>query len=144
MNKPGSTVPRSGIYFCIICNHEVTCVKGEPFPPCSSANDCEHPEYALAYGANPGPLERQAQGHGILPRFIGTEEPDYLEEVLYCDSMAGGKHNLGGMPSYLSLVRAGVDKEGEAWENRGTYVLLPPGMEVRPTAAALAAQGEPE
>lgn len=34
MYKSGQIVPQSGIYKCTNCNNEVTCVKGEPFPPC--------------------------------------------------------------------------------------------------------------
>jgi hypothetical protein len=39
-HKPGETVPASGIYRVThdtrhSHSHEVTCVKGEPFPPCN-------------------------------------------------------------------------------------------------------------
>ena len=34
MAKPGEIVQKSGIYKCSVCKNEVTCVKGEPFPPC--------------------------------------------------------------------------------------------------------------
>lgn len=34
MHRPGETVPISGIYACTGCRNEVTCVRGEPFPPC--------------------------------------------------------------------------------------------------------------
>jgi hypothetical protein len=42
--KPGNTVPDSGIYKVNhdgrhASEHEVTCVKGEPFPPC---RNCGH------------------------------------------------------------------------------------------------------
>lgn len=43
--KPGQKVPQSGIYRVEhdtvhpTSNHEVTCVNGEPFPPC---NHCGH------------------------------------------------------------------------------------------------------
>lgn len=37
--KSGQTVPQSGIYKCSICKNEVTCVKGEPFPPCHAGNE---------------------------------------------------------------------------------------------------------
>lgn len=32
-HKPGGAVPNSGIYECIRCKKEVTCNKGDPFPP---------------------------------------------------------------------------------------------------------------
>ncbi len=47
--KPGDTVPDSGIYKVVHDyvhreEHEVTCVKGEHFPPC---NHCgHHPRFA--------------------------------------------------------------------------------------------------
>lgn len=34
MAKSGEIVPQSGIYKCSVCKNEVTCVKGERFPPC--------------------------------------------------------------------------------------------------------------
>ena len=34
MSKSGEIVEISGIYKCSVCNNEVTCVKGERFPPC--------------------------------------------------------------------------------------------------------------
>ncbi len=42
--KPGEKVPKSGIYRVVHdqehdVSHEVTCVLGEPFPPC---NGCGH------------------------------------------------------------------------------------------------------
>ena len=42
--KPGDKVPRSGIYRVVhhqyhAQEHEVICVRGEPFPPC---NHCDH------------------------------------------------------------------------------------------------------
>ena len=43
--RPGELVPASGIYRCIRCGNEVTCVKGEPFPPCASG--CAHSEYEM-------------------------------------------------------------------------------------------------
>ncbi|MBM4395606.1 MAG: hypothetical protein FJ087_07945 [Deltaproteobacteria bacterium] len=42
---PGETVPESGIYKCIWCGNEVTCVKGEVFPPC--ARKCTHVQYIM-------------------------------------------------------------------------------------------------
>ena len=48
--KPGETVPESGIYACDNCGNEVTCVEGEPFPPC--ANGCKHPTYSLVRAAD--------------------------------------------------------------------------------------------
>jgi hypothetical protein len=38
MYKSGQKVPQSGIYRCVRCNNEVTCVKGEPFPPCCAGS----------------------------------------------------------------------------------------------------------
>lgn len=38
MNKSGQKVQVSGIYKCSKCKNEVTCVKGEPFPPCCAGN----------------------------------------------------------------------------------------------------------
>lgn len=34
MAKSGEIVQQSGIYKCSVCGNEVTCVEGEPFPPC--------------------------------------------------------------------------------------------------------------
>jgi hypothetical protein len=46
--KPGDKVLKSGIYKVMhdskTQSHEVTCVEGEPFPPC---NSCGHPKYVL-------------------------------------------------------------------------------------------------
>jgi len=47
--KPGDTVPNSGIYRVIhdpehTEEHEVTCVYGKTFPPCSG---CHHPRFIL-------------------------------------------------------------------------------------------------
>ena len=48
--KPGEQVPTSGIYKVVhnknhMQDHEVTAVKGEPFPPC---NNCgQHPRFIL-------------------------------------------------------------------------------------------------
>lgn len=39
-HNPGSTVPMSGIYKCVGCKKEVTCNKGDPFPP---QNHHQHP-----------------------------------------------------------------------------------------------------
>ena len=52
--KPGEKVPQSGIYRVIHDNahaepHEVTCVTGEPFPPC---NSCGHPKFVLVRAAH--------------------------------------------------------------------------------------------
>ena len=52
--KPGQEVPASGIYDVYHhnhpSNHQVTCVKGEPFPPCRT---CGHEvRYALAVAAH--------------------------------------------------------------------------------------------
>lgn len=38
MAKSGEIVQQSGIYQCSKCKNEVTCVKGEPFPPCCAGN----------------------------------------------------------------------------------------------------------
>ena len=51
--KPGQEVPRSGIYRVIhdpdhAKEHEVTCVYGKRFPPCSG---CDHPRFVLKYAA---------------------------------------------------------------------------------------------
>jgi len=40
-NKPGSLVPKSGIYRCRNCGKEVTCNEGDPFPP---QNHHQHPQ----------------------------------------------------------------------------------------------------
>ncbi|MCL4693347.1 MAG: YjzC family protein [Candidatus Hydrogenedentes bacterium] len=48
--RPGNIVPQSGIYRCNKCGNEVTCVKGEPFPPC--ANGCSGNEYYLVRATN--------------------------------------------------------------------------------------------
>ncbi|QDL55778.1 protein L [Rhodoferax aquaticus] len=32
-HSPGSVVPDSGIYVCLICGKEVTCNKSDSFPP---------------------------------------------------------------------------------------------------------------
>jgi hypothetical protein len=51
--KPGDKVPTSGIYKVTHDSktqaHEVTCVEGEPFPPC---NSCSHPKYVLVRAAH--------------------------------------------------------------------------------------------
>lgn len=54
--KPGQQVPESGIYRVFHDpqhgnqEHEVTCVKGEPFPPC---NHCgHHPRFGLVRSAH--------------------------------------------------------------------------------------------
>ena len=52
--KPGDKVPKSGIYKVThdvehAASHEVTCVFGEPFPPC---NHCgKHPRFRLVRAA---------------------------------------------------------------------------------------------
>ncbi len=51
--KPGDTVETSGIYKVTHDSthpeeHEVTCVKGEPFPPCRT---CKHPRFVLVHAA---------------------------------------------------------------------------------------------
>jgi Zn finger protein HypA/HybF involved in hydrogenase expression len=38
MSKTGEIVSVSGIYECDKCKNEITCVKGERFPPCSKCN----------------------------------------------------------------------------------------------------------
>jgi hypothetical protein len=54
--KPSDKVPASGIYKVIHDvvhhdEHEVTCVFGEPFPPC---NHCgSHPSFQLVRNAHP-------------------------------------------------------------------------------------------
>ena len=50
---PGQRVPRSGLYRVThdaahLAPHEVTCVIGEPFPPC---RDCQHPRFVLSRAA---------------------------------------------------------------------------------------------
>jgi len=53
--KPGQKVPQSGIYRVFhdqnhTSEHEVTCVKDEPFPPC---NHCgHHPRFELVRAAH--------------------------------------------------------------------------------------------
>lgn len=37
MFKSGQIVSQSGIYKCTNCHNEVTCVKGERFPPCCAS-----------------------------------------------------------------------------------------------------------
>lgn len=39
MPTSGETVKVSGIYKCSVCGNEVTCVKGEPFPPCCKGSN---------------------------------------------------------------------------------------------------------
>ncbi|MFC4232142.1 YjzC family protein [Parasediminibacterium paludis] len=52
--KPGDEVPNSGIYKVVHDNvhtepHEVTCIKGNRFPPC---NHCgKHPQFTLVRAA---------------------------------------------------------------------------------------------
>jgi hypothetical protein len=51
--KPGDKVPASGIYQVThdpghTQVHEVTCVVGEPFPPCRG---CHHPRFKLVRAA---------------------------------------------------------------------------------------------
>ena len=51
--SPGEKVPHSGIYEVThdpvhTQRHEVTCVYGEPFPPCRG---CEHPRFKLVRAA---------------------------------------------------------------------------------------------
>ncbi|WP_160670678.1 zinc ribbon-containing protein [Clostridium sp. C8-1-8] len=41
MPRSGQKVEQSGIYKCTSCGNEVTCVKGEPFPPCAKCNNSE-------------------------------------------------------------------------------------------------------
>lgn len=44
---PGQIVPQTGSYHCVECNlHELSCVKGEPFPICPTI-DCIHTRYAF-------------------------------------------------------------------------------------------------
>lgn len=40
----GQIVPISGIYECTNCDNEITCVKGNKFPPCSA---CDNTEFIL-------------------------------------------------------------------------------------------------
>lgn len=52
--KPGEKVPISGIYLVQHCSshiatHEVTCVEGEPFPPCRNCG--VHPKFSLVMAA---------------------------------------------------------------------------------------------
>lgn len=51
--RPGEIVPESGIYRVMhdpahMQTHEVTCVKGKPFPPC---RDCRQPRFQLVKAA---------------------------------------------------------------------------------------------
>jgi hypothetical protein len=53
--KPGMEVPTSGIYKVVHDTnhrqeHEVTAVKGEPFPPCNHCGN--HPRFQLVYSAH--------------------------------------------------------------------------------------------
>jgi hypothetical protein len=53
--KPGDTVPKSGIYRVAhdgvhALDHEVTAVKGEPFPPCNHCGN--HPRFTLVQAAH--------------------------------------------------------------------------------------------
>lgn len=53
--KPGQVVPASGIYKVTHDSHhqqehEVTCVKGEPFPPCNGCG--HHPRFTLIRAAS--------------------------------------------------------------------------------------------
>jgi hypothetical protein len=50
--RPGQQVPESGIYTVLHdpdhpAEHEITCVRGEPFPPCR----CAHPRYKVKWKA---------------------------------------------------------------------------------------------
>jgi hypothetical protein len=52
--KPGDTVQQSGIYDVIhdqehLQRHQVTCVHGEPFPPCNHCS--KHVRFRLAVAA---------------------------------------------------------------------------------------------
>ena len=47
MPTSGEIVQDSGIYMCDKCENEVTCVEGEPFPPC-----CEGVNYILVRKTN--------------------------------------------------------------------------------------------
>jgi len=38
MPTSGEIVTQSGIYTCEKCGNEITCVKGETFPPCRKCN----------------------------------------------------------------------------------------------------------
>lgn len=58
--KPGEIVENSGIYKVIhdknhVEEHEVTCVKGEPFPPCKGCGS--HPRF------KPVKLAHHVQNH---------------------------------------------------------------------------------
>lgn len=53
--RPGQEVPASGIYTVVHDRvhrdtHEVTCVKGERFPPCNKCG--EHPRFQLVRAAH--------------------------------------------------------------------------------------------
>jgi hypothetical protein len=53
--RPGEEVPFSGIYGVIhdpkhVASHEVTCVKGERFPPCNGCG--HHPRFTLVRAAH--------------------------------------------------------------------------------------------
>lgn len=53
--KPGTQVPASGIYKVVhdknhSAEHEVTCVMGEPFPPCKGCGP--HPRFQLVRAAH--------------------------------------------------------------------------------------------
>jgi len=53
--KPGDVVPASGIYRVThdprhAAEHEVTCVIGEPFPPCNGCG--HHPRFQLVRAAH--------------------------------------------------------------------------------------------
>lgn len=39
--KTGATVELSGIYKCLSCKNEITCVKGDKCPPCRKCNNTE-------------------------------------------------------------------------------------------------------
>ena len=62
--KPGDLVPDSGIYRVKHDNHarphEVTCVKGEPFPPC---RECSHPRFVLKYKTKHIPVPVETHKH---------------------------------------------------------------------------------
>jgi hypothetical protein len=64
--KPGDTVPASGIYKVTHDDvhhdvHEVTCIVGNPFPPCNKCGD--HPRFVLVHEA------KHIEGHA---HFIKT------------------------------------------------------------------------
>ena len=42
--RSGETIEVSGLYACTECDFEVTCVKGEPAPPCAI---CDNSEFVL-------------------------------------------------------------------------------------------------